>query len=221
MAGTTNTETRLNVHAAPGDQTYDDAAHAAPVKSGARLSPSRLFLLGSLFVLAAVLALAGPTLLGQAGGATQAATGGPKVGPGIGQVAPDFELTDAITGESVRLSSLRGRPVWLNFWASWCDGCREEMPLIQQNYDARKGDRLAVIGINVQESQAAVREFTRDRAFAWTNFLLDSDGKVTDLYYVNGLPFHVFIARDGTVAAIHPGVIRQAQANDYLSRILN
>ena len=78
-----------------------------------------------------------------------------------------------------------------------------------------------MIGTNVQEPQAAVREFPRDRAFAWTNFLLDSDGKVTDLYYVNGLPFHVFIARDGTVAAIHPGVIRQPQANDYLTRILN
>jgi cytochrome c biogenesis protein CcmG/thiol:disulfide interchange protein DsbE len=221
MAGTTNTDKTLNVHAAPGDKTYDDAAHAEPVKSGARPSPSRLFLLGSLIVLAAVLALAGPNLIGQAGGANQAATGAPKVGPGIGQLAPDFELTDALTGERVRLSSLRGRPVWLNFWASWCEGCREEMPLIQQNYDARKGDRLAVIGINVQESQAAVREFTRDRAFAWTNFLLDSDGKVTDLYYVNGLPFHVFVARDGTVAAIHPGVIRQPQANDYLTRILN
>ena len=169
-----------------------------------------------------MLVLAGPSLFKQlGGGASQAAPAGPKIGPAVGMIAPDFELTDAVTGERVRLSSLRGRPVWLNFWASWCEGCREEMPLIQQNYDAHKDDRLAVLGINVQESCTAVREFTRDRAFNWTHFLLDSDGAVTDSYYVNGLPFHVFIARDGTVAAIHPGVIRQPQANDYLARILD
>jgi peroxiredoxin len=179
-----------------------------------------VFLLVSMVVLAVALALAGPSLFGRLGGTQQAAQVGPKVGPGVGMLAPDFELTDAVTGEKVRLSSLRGRPVWLNFWASWCEGCREEMPLIQQNYDAHKGDNLAVIGVNVQESGTAVREFTRDRAFNWT-FLLDSDGAVTDRYFVNGLPFHVFIARDGRVAAIHPGVIRQPQANDYLARILN
>ena len=202
------------------DQPEYEAPHEGPVAARVRLLPSRLFLLLSLAALAVVLLLAGPSLFGQFGGGAQNAPAGPKVGPSVGMLAPDFELTDAITGETVRLSSLRGRPVWLNFWASWCEGCREEMPLIQQNYEARVGDRLAVIGINVQESVAAVREFTRDRGFTWT-FLLDSDGKVTDLYYVNGLPFHVFIARDGTVTAIHPGVIRQPQANDYLARILN
>jgi hypothetical protein len=66
-----------------------------------------------------------------------------------------------------------------------------------------------------------VREYIRNFGLEWSHFLLDSDGKVTDRYYVNGLPFHVFIARDGTVAAIHPGVIRQPQANDYLARILD
>ena len=203
------------------EQLEHDAPPAEPVTARGRLSLSRLFLLVSLGVLAVVLALAGPALLGQLGGSPQGAPAGPKIGPGVGNLAPDFELTDAITGETVRLSSLRGRPVWLNFWASWCEGCREEMPLIQQNYDSHGGDRLAVIGINVQESRAAVREFTRDRGFKWTNFVLDSDGKVTDRYYVNGLPFHVFITRDGIVAAIHPGVIRQPQANDYLARILN
>jgi thiol-disulfide isomerase/thioredoxin len=209
--------------AATEDQPGYDAP-APPAESVAArgpLSPSRLFLLVSLGVLAVVLLLAGPALLGWLSGSSAAAPAGPKIGPGVGNLAPDFELTDAITGETVRLSSLRGRPVWLNFWASWCEGCREEMPLIQQNYEAHEGDRLAVIGINVQESRAAVREFIRNRDFSWTNFVLDSDGAVTDRYFVNGLPFHVFITRDGTVAAVHPGIIRQPQANDYLARILN
>jgi thiol-disulfide isomerase/thioredoxin len=203
------------------DLSEYEAAPAEPVAARGPLSPSRLFLLMSLGVLALVLVLAGPSLLGQTGWSSTAAPAGPKIGPGVGNLAPDFELTDAVTGEPVRLSSLRGRPVWLNFWASWCEGCREEMPLIQQNYEAHCGDRLAVIGINVQESRAAVREYIRNFDFDWTNFVLDSDGKVADLYYVNGLPFHVFITRDGTVAAIHPGIIRQPQANDYLARILN
>jgi cytochrome c biogenesis protein CcmG/thiol:disulfide interchange protein DsbE len=207
--------------AGPEEQAEYEAPPAEPVAARGPLSLSRLFLLVSLAVLAVVLLLAGPSLLGQFTGSSTAAPAGPKIGPGVGNLAPDFELIDAVTGETVRLSSLRGRPVWLNFWASWCEGCREEMPLIQQNYEAHEGDRLAVIGINVQESRAAVREFTRDRGFKWTNFVLDSDGAVTDRYFVNGLPFHVFITRDGTVAAVHPGIIRQPQANDYLARILN
>jgi cytochrome c biogenesis protein CcmG/thiol:disulfide interchange protein DsbE len=212
--------TQPTAQAAMQDQAEHDAPHAGAVTIPVRLLPSRLFLLASLAALVVVLLLAGPSLLRQLGGAPQAEPAGPKIGPSVGMLAPDFELTDAVTGEKVRLSSLRGRPVWLNFWASWCEGCREEMPLIQQNYDARRGDGLAVIGINVQESATAALEFTRERGFNWT-FVLDSDGKVTDRYYVNGLPFHVFIERDGTVAAIHPGIIRQPQADDYLSRILD
>lgn len=215
--------TQPTAQAATEDQPELEAPAppAEPLAARGRLSPSRLFLLASLGVLALVLVLAGPALLGWLSGSSAAAPTGPKIGPGVGNLAPDFELTDAVTGETVRLSSLRGRPVWLNFWASWCEGCREEMPLIQQNYEAHEGDRLAVIGINVQESRAAVREYIRNFDFKWTNFVLDSDGAVTDRYFVNGLPFHVFITRDGTVAAIHPGIIRQPQANDYLARILN
>jgi cytochrome c biogenesis protein CcmG, thiol:disulfide interchange protein DsbE len=179
------------------------------------LTPSRLFLVGSLVVLGVVLAVVGPRLLS----GRPAAGEGQATGPAVGLLAPDFELTDALSGGQVKLSSFRGRPVWLNFWASWCPGCVREMPRIQQAYERYGQDGLVVLGINVQESPEQARKFATDNAFKWT-FLLDRDGRVTDLYYVNGLPFQVFIGPDGVIKAIRPGEVLDSDIEGYLQTIL-
>ena len=179
------------------------------------ITPSRLFLVGSLLVLGVVLALVGPRLLS----GRPAAGEGQATGPAVGLLAPDFELTDALSGEQVRLSSFKGRPVWLNFWASWCPGCVTEMPRIQKAYERYGSDGLVVLGINVQETPEEARRFVTDRGFKWT-FLLDRDGRVTDLYYVNGLPFQVFIGPDGVIKAIRPGEVQDSDIEGYLQTIL-
>ena len=64
----------------------------------------------------------------------------------VGSLAPDFELNDTQTGKAVRLSSFRGRPVWINFWATWCDDCKLEMPQMQRIYSQRKASGPALLG---------------------------------------------------------------------------
>ncbi|MEA2574520.1 MAG: hypothetical protein QOH93_1818 [Chloroflexia bacterium] len=123
----------------------------------------------------------------------------------LGSLAPDFELRDINTGKMVKLSELRGRPVWVNFWATWCPPCAEEMPEMQKLYNQYKQSDLALLGVDVQENEEAVRKFTGGR-FNWT-FLLDTDGKVVDRYLVGGLPTHFFIDKDGIIRAIYMGAL--------------
>lgn len=151
----------------------------------------------------------------------------PQIRAQVGSVAPDFELKDINTGRMVKLSELRGRPVWVNFWASWCPPCAEEMPEMQKLYDRYRHSGLALLGVDVQESEESVRSFTNGR-FDWT-FLIDPDGKVVDRYMVGGLPTHFFIDERGVIRAIYAGALSsdadmghdtRVDFHQYLSAIL-
>jgi thiol-disulfide isomerase/thioredoxin len=137
----------------------------------------------------------------------------------VGSPAPDFDLQDAQTGQAVRLSSFGGKPVWINFWATWCDACREEMPDIQQVYSEYKNRDLVILGVNIQEKADVVNSFVTSKGYGWT-FLLDSEGKVTDLYFVAGIPTNIFIDTDGVIRAIHVGALRQEDARSNLLKII-
>lgn len=154
------------------------------------------------------------------------ASNAPQIRVQVGSIAPDFELKDINTGQTVRLSELRGRPVWINFWATWCPPCAHEMPAMQTLYDQHRDSGLVVLGVDVQESEAAVRTFTARGKFDWT-FLIDPDGKVVDRYMVGGLPTHFFIDKDGVIRAIYAGALSSdmphsasVDFHQYLSVIL-
>ncbi|MEX0683722.1 MAG: TlpA disulfide reductase family protein [Dehalococcoidia bacterium] len=114
-----------------------------------------------------------------------------------GALAPDFLLQD-MDGAEVRLSDFRGRPVILNFWATWCAPCRKEMPQFVQAYEAHQDDGLVVIGLNLQESESIIRPFTDDYGVGFP-VLIDRDGEVGDAYRVTGVPETLFIDADGVV----------------------
>jgi len=122
----------------------------------------------------------------------------------VGSRAPDFRLQD-ITGETFRLSELRGRPVLLNFWATWCPPCIEEAPALEALHQ-RYGDRLAVVGVDRLEAAPAVLEF-RDRFGLTYPLLLDRDGAVGDRYGVRGLPETWLIDADGTARFHRRGAV--------------
>jgi peroxiredoxin len=150
----------------------------------------------------------------------------PQIRAQVGSIAPDFELTDITTGQTVGLSKLRGKPVWVNFWATWCPPCAQEMPAMQTLYNQHRGSGLVLLGVDVQESDTAVRAFTRGK-FDWT-FLIDPDGKVVDRYMVGGLPTHFFIDKDGVIRAIYAGALSSDTSHSaavdfhqYLSTILS
>jgi peroxiredoxin len=122
--------------------------------------------------------------------------------PALGFRAPDFELSD-LNNQRVRLSALRGKPILLNFWASWCPPCRKEMPDLQQFFSSY-GDRISVIGINSNDRVEIVREFLSRYGITYIN-LLDTDGKVFVLYELTGLPTSFFIDESGIVRGIWLG----------------
>ncbi|WP_405101997.1 TlpA family protein disulfide reductase [Oceanobacillus sp. FSL H7-0719] len=113
-----------------------------------------------------------------------------------GESAPDFEL-ETLDGEVVKLSELKGQKVILNFWASWCPPCREEMPEMQKFYDDYKDD-IKVIAINYNEKDQKVIEFLDEFGYTFPT-PLDRDGSVGNEYGVLTLPTTYFIGTDGTI----------------------
>ena len=127
-------------------------------------------------------------------------------------------------GETVSLSDYRGQPVVLNFWATWCTPCREEMPLLQETYKAHQDAGLVVLGVNVRETPEAVAGFLKEVGVDFP-FLLDTDSAVVNRYLVNSLPMTFFIDREGRLRDSRCGRNEQegpgrALVQDSLNRYL-
>jgi peroxiredoxin len=113
--------------------------------------------------------------------------------------APVFELKNA-AGEQVSLKDLRGKVVFLNFWATWCPPCIEEMPAIEKLHHELGKDGLVILAVNFQESPERVKQFFAKHDFTFTA-LLDHDGKVSETYQAWALPVSVVINKRGEIAA--------------------
>ncbi len=132
-----------------------------------------------------------------------------------GEPAPDFALRD-LGGNVVKLSDLRGKVVWLNFWATWCAPCKKELPDIQKLYDEMREDGLVVLAINKEESAEDAGSFMRSRDLSLP-VLLDSDGAVYGQYRLQGLPDSFFIDREGNIAAIYFGFLNEKKMRERLA----
>ena len=109
----------------------------------------------------------------------------------------DFNLLD-LTGKRVILSGLKGKIVFLNFWATWCSPCREEMPSMQKLYARFKDKDFAMVAVSLNEPASAVKKFFKDYNLTFTA-LLDSDGELMSPYGIRGIPNTFIIDRDGTI----------------------
>lgn len=133
--------------------------------------------------------------------------------------APDFELSDVTTGQPLRLSALRGQPVWINFWATWCPPCKEELPRMKAQYDKYRGNGLQIVGIDMQEDPSDVRAYAQANGFDWA-FVVDQDGSVTNRYFTSGIPTHVFVDAAGVIRAVHVGDLQSTAMEELLSTIM-
>lgn len=140
----------------------------------------------------------------------------PSQGPIVGKPAPDFTLVD-IKGETVRLSSLRGKPVLVNFWATWCIPCAQEMPMIESAYQ-KEGSQFVVLAVNADEPDAKVRDYVNKMGLTFT-VLLDPGGTVQSQYRLNGYPSSFFIDRDGVIRDEHIGVMDSTQLTKSLLEV--
>ncbi len=138
--------------------------------------------------------------------------------PEVGDMAPDFTLLD-LDGNAVTLSELRGRPVILNFWATWCPPCRLEMPELEETQRAYADDDVVLLTVNQDESAEQVRDFF-DELGLTLPAVLDPDGDVGNAYGAFYLPSTVFIDSDGIMTAFHRGIISRSQIDGYMLRTL-
>ena len=137
-----------------------------------------------------------------------------------GAAAIDFRLK-ALSGETVTLGEYRGRPLLLNFWATWCKPCRAEMTDIIAAYNAHKDRDLQVLAINLtdQERMKDVRTFVSELQMPFP-VLLDQKGKVRKSYALRGVPTSVFIDSSGVVRFVNPGPITRELIERGLAAIL-
>jgi peroxiredoxin len=117
--------------------------------------------------------------------------------PQVGEPAEDFSLRDT-AGQEVRLSSLRGRPVLLTFWATWCEPCKVEMPEIQKAYDQHKTDGFVVLAVNFGEKAEKAKAYA-DKSGMSFPVLVDRRANVASQYTVVSLPVSFFIDPDGVI----------------------
>jgi len=132
--------------------------------------------------------------------------------------APGFQLSGR-GGQTIDLSKYKGQVVMINFWASWCVPCRQEMPLLEDIYKKYKPMGFTMLGVNVepktQDAEAFLAKLSKPVTFpvAW-----DVDSKVSKLYKVAGMPTTVFIDRKGNVREIHKSY-KTGDENYYLTQI--
>ena len=123
-----------------------------------------------------------------------------------GDIASDFKLEDAFSGETISLSKLKGKVVFLNVWATWCGPCREEMPSMETLYDELKGNKDFVMLAVSQDTKgkSAVVPYVEKNGYHF-KILLDPENKVGDSYGVSGVPETFIIDRNGRIVAHHMG----------------
>lgn len=127
-------------------------------------------------------------------------------GPQTGAVLDDFELI-SLDGESVKLSDYRGKKVIINFWATWCNYCQNEMPLLDEYYQKYSSD-LVVLAVDYHESQEIVKQYVEETQYQFP-ILLDEDGAVARKYLVPGLPVSFFLDDQGVLVDVQYGELNR------------
>lgn len=125
--------------------------------------------------------------------------------PLIGKQAPDFALKAVGTGETIDLTQFRGKPLVVNFWATWCRPCYEEHPVLVSNAQLMQG-QVQFLGVVFQDKEEKIQQFLNERGTAYPT-LVDQAGKTAIAYGVGGVPETFFLNKDGKVVAKFEGPI--------------
>lgn len=138
--------------------------------------------------------------------------------PKLGREAPDFEL-QSLDGSTIKLSDLRGRGVWISFWASWCPPCRAENPDIESTYEKYKDAGLAVVAVNLGENPTTVSGYV-ERTDLTFPVGLDWTTGVAATYRIVGIPSHYFVDADGVLRYWRIGALSREQMEEKVESIL-
>lgn len=131
--------------------------------------------------------------------------------------APDFTAKD-LNGKIFHLKDLRGKAVVLNFWATFCVPCKTEMPWLNDFQNQYKDQGLVVVGISTFDDEAAIRKFVKGVGAEYT--MVAGDSTLEDLYPANGMPYTVYIDRNGKIVDKVTGLKKREAIEDEIKRIL-
>lgn len=134
-----------------------------------------------------------------------------------GATAPDFELVD-LNGETHRLSDYEGQGVFLNFWGTWCEPCKEEMPAMDRQYAAYKDQGVHVLAVNIAQSNFEVQNFVNNYNLSFP-VVIDKTKSVMTAYNINPLPTTMLINPEGKVEKIITGEMTEKQIASYMESI--
>ncbi len=134
----------------------------------------------------------------------------------IGEVAPDFTL-ESIDGEPVSLSSLKGKYLLVDFWASWCKPCREENPNVVKAFAEFKAKGFDVLSVSLDRDSAAWKQAIADDQLTW-NHVIDAQGDIANTYGVQGIPFTLLLDKEGKIIAKN---LRGEELTAKLTELLN
>ncbi len=141
-----------------------------------------------------------------------------------GRAAPDFIL-ERVGGDggALRLSDLQGRPVLVNFWATWCPPCRDEIPEIVRAYEAHKGEGLVVVAVDLQEADETVRDFAEEFGMTFP-IVVDRTGEVAQTWHVGGpirgIPSSYFVDASGVIQELFYGPMTDDIIEGNLTEIM-
>lgn len=139
--------------------------------------------------------------------------------PLVGRLAPDFTL-GTLDGRRLSLAEFRGRPVIVNFWASYCEPCKVEFPLFKSARDRHAGAGLEILGvIKDDDDLSAARAFAESQGATWP-LLPDPGGRTVDAYRVAAVPLTFYLDRNGIVRAVSFGPPPSGVLDDHLAKIL-
>jgi peroxiredoxin len=135
----------------------------------------------------------------------------------IGDMAPDFELVD-LNGEVHRLSDYRGQGVFLNFWGTWCEPCKKEMPAMDRQYTKYKEEGVHILAVNIAQSKFEVQKFV-DNYHLTFPVMIDETKSVMEAYNIVPLPTTILISPEGKVERIITGEMTETQIASYMETI--
>ena len=138
--------------------------------------------------------------------------------PLIGRPAPGFALKAVGTGETIDLAQLRGKPVILNFWATWCRPCWDEHPVLTANAQML-GDKVQFVGVVFQDEESKIKDFLQQRGWAYPT-LVDQAGKTAIAYGVGGVPETYFLDKNGVIVAKFAGPMSADDIQTNLQKAL-
>ena len=136
----------------------------------------------------------------------------------VGQQAPNFAFESITNSEMITLSEHLGKPVVINFWASWCPPCREESELLEKTYKELIGQKIQFIGINIQDTEIEAKNYIAQYDITYPNGM-DLDGRISIDYGVIGLPVTFFINKDGIINTRWVGAITKSELYSNISKI--